>query len=87
MVLGQNHTFGTKRLQPHHCRFFVNLGSLRHQDVVWIRAGCAGKFSNVHEIQCRIIFKGEMFINWEISHLLRRNQLVILDGTGVQLVI
>ena len=67
--------------------FFVNSVLLRHQDMVKRREEYAEKLSNVHESQCRIIFKGEMFINWEIAHLLDRNQLVILDRTGDQLVI
>ena len=46
--------------------FFVNSVLLHHQDMVKRREEYAEKLSNVHESQCRIIFKGEMFIKWEI---------------------
>ena len=46
----------TMRTKPHHCRFFVNLGSSRHQNVVRKCADRAGLFSNVHETQSRTLF-------------------------------
>ena len=60
----------TKRTKPHHCRFFVNLGSSRHQNMVRKCADRAGLFSNVHETQSRTIFRGEMFVNLKISTII-----------------